>query len=242
MCGSEEASRTSPLMQSYAQEQQEGAFIDDNDDRSSFSSPKFANKKLTKERLTSNNLSTISEKNSPNPSSLPLSPRSSKPHITITSEDVEAAFDSIETNKTSSKNKSKNTIFGLSTIEENLSKDDHVVSSNASKRFNDDEIDFQNILTKVNQIDENKKRQMKLDIHPSNYQSDDIQTPSVSIDTQTNTNSSFSTTMSNKNQMNDMNDSTDEDVDELLGKFEVNILGKYAHTYIHIYILMYFYI
>ena len=74
----------------------------------------------------------------------------------------------------------------------------------------------------------------KVQAYDTHAQSDDIQTPSASVSIKMNSTSTSSTILSTKQKYDDINESTDDDVDELIGKFEVNILGKCTHTYIQI--------
>jgi len=122
-------------------------------------------------------------------------------------------------------------LVGLTTIKENLDTDEHISSS---KYQQDEEIDFNNYFNQ-NQQKKTKKtapiipqsKEKKLSI---SSQYDDIRTPSASISVQMDPVSTFSNI---KTQSDNKGDSTDEDVDELLGKLEVSIIGKYTHTYIH---------
>ncbi|CAF3635629.1 unnamed protein product [Rotaria socialis] len=242
MYGGEETSMTSPSIRSQIQEQQQHQiFIGDH--VSSFNS---SDKKTKQEPVPSPILSKKIPTNASNSILSPLS-RESKRNTTITSDDIEAAFDTIHNNNNNNNNKTSinklkdydmtstsNAFFGLSTIKENLDKDDNIFSTNSSKQSNDEEIDFNNIITKINQTNDNQTSktltsdtyQSKSNHHPKeqqnslHYRSDDIQTPSASISIKPSTNSSSSITVSKKKQFDDTHDSTDEDVDELLGKFE----------------------
>jgi hypothetical protein len=130
------------------------------------------------------------------------------------------------------------TLFGLSTIKENLDTNENVFNS---KQQQDEEIDFDNYWNQIKKPPEPKKskkpapilQQPKEKKRSTLSQSDDIQTPSTSISVKINPISTSSTTTKQSDNTHD--DSTDEDVDELLGKLEVRISGKYTHTYIHIY-------
>ncbi|CAF3351986.1 unnamed protein product [Rotaria sp. Silwood1] len=237
MYGGEESSIPSPSIRSQIQEQQQQQEVFVNDHVLSSNS---LNKNKTKESFPLLNVSTIITKKSSNSSSLPISKDNNK-NITITNDDIEAAFDSIDDNRTSM-NKSKdheitsipNSFFGLSTIKENLDADENIFSSTSSKHPNDEDIDFGNYFNQINQPNENKKTkksilnisQSKSTLHSKEQQhsiysqSDDIRTPSASISVKLNTTSSSSTTLSAKKQFNDINDSTDEDVDEVLGTIE----------------------
>lgn len=213
-----------------------------------------SNKKQTKEPSSSMTLPTISTKKTLNSS--PFStPTEYNRNISVTSDDVEAAFDSTHDNKTSINKtidydikSATDSFLGLSTIKENLDIDEHTVRSSSSKDPLDEEIDFGNYFNQINQLNETAKskntssgiQQLKSINAPkeqtyvTHAQSDDIQTPSASVSIKMNSTSTSSTILSTKQKYDDINESTDEDVDELIGKFEVNILGKCTHTYIQI--------
>ncbi|CAF2780549.1 unnamed protein product [Rotaria sp. Silwood2] len=239
MYGGEETSISSPPIRSQIQNQQqeEEIFVDHH-----LLSSNSSNQKTTKESLSSINVPTIITKKSSNSPSLPISTDNNR-NISVTSDDIEAAFDSIDDNKTSI-NKSRDyeiksipdSFFGLSTIKENLDTDENILSSTSSKYPTDEDIDFGNYFSQINQPNEDKKtkkstlhilqskstRHSKEQQHSINSQSDDIQTPCASISVKLNTTSSSSITLPAKSQLNDINDSTDEDVDEVLGKFETD--------------------
>ena len=170
----------------------------------------------------------------------------------VTGDDIEAAFDSINDYR-SSKNKAKepeitpkpDSLFGLSTIRENFDTDETIVSP---KHQTDDEID--NYFNTIKQTNEEKKPKKTAPVipqtkstkeqkrsTPSHYE--DIHTPATSISVKVDNTPTSSTTLPTKNQSDDKNDSTDEDVDEIIGKLEVSLSGKYTHTYIHYFPIFY---
>lgn len=122
-------------------------------------------------------------------------------------------------------------VFGLSTIKENHDPDDNLASS---KQLTDDELDFDNYFNKIEQKKTKKPApilQQAKESRRSLSRSDEIRTPATSISLQTNPLLTASTVTK---QSESNHDSTDDDVDELLGNLEVRFLGKYTHTYIHI--------
>ena len=132
-------------------------------------------------------------------------------------------------------------LFGLSTIKENI------LSPTSPSHQTDDEID--KYFNQIKQPNEPKKTKSSAPIIPQSKeqkrstrsQSDDIQTPATSISVKPDTTSTSSTTnVSAQKQSDDAHDSTDEDVDELLGKLEVSFSGKYTHTYIHTELTIFF--
>ncbi|CAF0760898.1 unnamed protein product [Rotaria sordida] len=236
MYAGEETSIPSPSNRPQIQEQhREEISVDDN-----LLSSNPSNKKKTKEPLPSLNVPTIIINESSNSPSLPISTDYNR-KISITGDDIEAAFDFVDDNKTAI-NKSKDyeitstsdSFFGLSTIKEILDTDETILSSTSSKHLKDEEIDFSNYFNRINQTNDDKKtKKSALDILKSKFihhskeqqhsirsQSDDIQTPSASISVKLNTTSNSSITLPTKKQSNDINDSTDEDVDEVLGTLE----------------------
>lgn len=136
---------------------------------------------------------------------------------------------------------SSDILFGLSTIKENTDTDENIVSRN---KTNEEEIDFDNYFTRPEQkttkkpaptIPQSKSKEQN---RSGSSQSYDIKTPSTSISVKTEP----SSTSTKTKQSDDTQDSTDEDVDELLGKLEVSVLGKYTHTYIHTYTYILFFV
>ncbi|CAF1029388.1 unnamed protein product [Rotaria magnacalcarata] len=239
MYGGEETSTTSPSTRSQIQEQEQQHHIFIGDHVSSFNSSDIK----TKQKPVPSPI--LSKKIPTDASNSILSPlsRESKRNTTITSGDIEAAFDTIHNNnnKTSihklndyEMTSTSDSFSGLSTIKENLDKDDNIFSTNSSKQSNDEEIDFNNIITKINQTNDNQtSKTLTSDIYQSksnqhfkeqqnslHSRSNDIQTPSASISIKPSTNSSSSIALSKTKQFDNTHDSTDEDVDELLGKFE----------------------
>jgi len=140
--------------------------------------------------------------------------------------------DNLSSKNTSNKKKTK---APIATIKENHDTDEHISSS---KYQRDEEINFNNYFNlKINAPISPQSKEQKPWIP---FQSDDIQTPSTSISVQMDPASTFSTI---KTQSDNKDDSTNKDVDELSGKLEVNISGKYAHTYIHtIFSLIFFHL
>ena len=122
-------------------------------------------------------------------------------------------------------------IFGLTTIKENQDHDEH------TRRLTDDELDFDNYFNKVKQPTVEKKTKKQAPVLPPSTSKeprrsnasfiDEIRTPSTSISYQTNP------FLTDDNFNGSTHDSTDDDVDELLGNLEVRFFGKYTHTYIH---------
>jgi hypothetical protein len=233
MYGGDETSASSPAIQTPIQ-QREVQVTDDS------ASKNTSNKKKTKEPapiiVTTRLYSSPTDNNNRSPS--------------VTGDDIEVAFDSINDYRTS-RNKSKepettitpDSLFGLSTIKENLDTDETIVSP---KRQNDDEID--NYFNKIKQTDEGKKPKKTAPVisqskskeqkRSTPSQSDDIQSPTTSISIKADTTTPNSpTTIPTKNQTDDKHDSTDEDVDEIIGKLEVSLSGKYTHTHIHTHII-----
>jgi len=136
------------------------------------------------------------------------------------------------------------TNFGLSPIKENLGTDENISSS---KHQDGEENDFDNYFKKHDEKKSTKKSapvmsQSKSTPHSKEQkrstlsQSDDIKTPSTSISVKIEPTSTSTTTK----QSDNTHDSTDEDVDELLGKLEVIVFGKYMHTYIHTFFFLFF--
>lgn len=132
-------------------------------------------------------------------------------------------------------------MFGLSTIRESHDTEENTFNS---RQHTDDEIDFDGCFNQMQQKKTKKsapiapqgKEQQKLIV---NSQSDDIRTPSASISLSVNQQRTSSTLTK---RSDDLQDSTDDDVDELLGNLEVRFSsGKYIHTYtythVHIYSL-----
>ena len=132
----------------------------------------------------------------------------------------------IITTKSPESNSRSDSLFGLSTIRES--------HDSGSKPQTDDEHDFDQYFKQIEQ-----KKSKKLapppppqskELKRSTFSSpEEIKTPSTSVSIQSNP---FSTSSSTKQSQN-MHDSTDDDVDELLGNLEVRSSGKYTHTYIH---------
>ena len=122
-------------------------------------------------------------------------------------------------------------VFGLSTIKESYDIEENLSSS---RQHTDDEVDFDGYFNQVQQKKTKKQAptlpQSKEQRISTNSQSDDIRTPSASISMGTN---SARTSSTLTKQSDDLLDSTDDDVDELLGNLEVRFAGKYMHTYIH---------
>lgn len=128
-------------------------------------------------------------------------------------------------------------VFGLSTIKESYDPEENLSSS---RQHTDDEVDFDGYF---NQVQQKKTKKQAPTLPPSkeqristNSQSDDIRTPSASISMG---NNSARTSSTLTKQSDDLADSTDDDVDELLGNLEVRFAGKYMHTYIHIHTHMF---
>jgi hypothetical protein len=116
-----------------------------------------------------------------------------------------------------------------------------------SKYRDDEEINFDSYFNQNKQPQEEKKTKTSAPIIPQSKstsnskeqnRSYDIQTPSTSLSVKTDNTPNSSVTLPAKKQnattSDDSDGSVDEDVDELLGKLEVSISGKYTHTYIHI--------
>ena len=243
MYGGDEVSTSSPPDRSQTQQQQQYREVNVDD---KVSSKNNSNQKKIKESSI-----TIPKIITTKPADSIVSPDHSQ-SFSVSGNDIEAAFDSINDYKTST-NKSKDnetsdSFFGLSTIKENLGADENTFNTNSSKPRTDVEIDFDNYFSRMKQPVEEKKPKKTAPIfqhskttHHSKDQkrstlvhSDDIQTPSTSISVQVDNNPMSSTTLPVLKQSDNKQDSTDEDVDEVLGTLEVNICGKCTHTYIHI--------
>ena len=158
---------------------------------------------------------------------------------------------------------SPDSLFGLSTIKE--ATDEIFLGTGSSKQKNDeeiDDIDFNNCFNKYKQqnptkITEEKSSKKSAPSTPVNQEpksarhstepkrtapihTDDIRTPSVSVPTpklNTTPTPTVSVTTSKQNETiaDNSNDSSDEDVDELLGKLEVSIYLFSTHAHIHTY-------
>jgi hypothetical protein len=127
-------------------------------------------------------------------------------------------------------------VFGLSTIKETHDQDD------THRHLTDDELDFDNYFNKLKQPIEQKKTKKPAPIiqsskeprHSTVSHSDEIRTPATSISLQTNPlYMTISNVTKKPSSSENKHDSTDDDVDELIGNLEVRFFGKYTHTYIH---------
>ncbi|CAF0947963.1 unnamed protein product [Adineta ricciae] len=182
-------------------------------------------------------------------------------HSSVTGDDIEAAFDSINNYKASLNKPKENTVadsyFGLSTISEHQDVDENPFSSNQQP---EEEIDFDNYFTKHKQqkqdsIEEKKPKrtapilqqsktvnQSKEDDYSKLALSNEIFTPSTSVSIKTDTNNSSASTVPVRQQSEEKHNSTDDDIDEIIGKLEVIIFGKCTHAHIHTYIHTFIYI
>lgn len=131
-------------------------------------------------------------------------------------------------------------MFGLSTIKEGFDAEEN---QSSSRQHTDDEIDFDGCFNKIQQkknkkpaptVPQGKEQQKSV----GNSQSEDIRTPSASISTTVNTQHTSSTLAK---RSDDLHESTDDDVDELLGNLEVRLPGKYIHTYTYTHTHIYTY-
>jgi hypothetical protein len=242
MYGGDEVSTPSPPDRSQTQQQRE-VYVDDN-----LPSKPTSNQKKTKESPSSITVPTII---TTEPSDSIISLDRSQ-NVSVSGDDIEAAFDSISDYKTSKAkpkdNDTSDSYFGLSTIKENLDTDENIFNPNSSKDQHDGGIDFDNYFNKIKQPIEEKKpkktapifQPSKITLQPKEQkrstlaQSDDIKTPSTSVSIKVDTTPTSSITLPAQKLTDDnKHDSTDEDVDEVLGTLEVTISGKYTHTYIH---------
>jgi hypothetical protein len=202
-------------------------------DDTSITSPPVGSQIQSREVNVDDNLSSKNTSNK-----MKTKPTDHSRSFSVRTDDIDTAFNSMNDYKNSI-NKSKesevkstsDTLFGLSTIKENLDTDENIRSL---KHQNDEDIDFDNYFNQ-NKPKTTKKtapiiQQSKERKHSALSQLDDIHTPSTSISVKLNP-MSISSTITDRSD--NKNDSTDEDVDELLGKLEVSIFGKYTHTYIH---------
>jgi hypothetical protein len=203
---------STPALPVRSQTQQHEVIVDDN-----LSSKNTSNKKKTKAPLPKIITTKLADSTDHNK------------NFSVRTNDIE-----------SEKPSTSDTLFGLTTIKENFDTDEHISNS---KYRQDEEIDFNNYFNQNQQkktkntapiIPQSKEKKRSI---PSQY--DDVRTPSTSISIQMDPPSTFSTI---SKQSDNKDDSTDEDVDELLGKLEVSVFGKYTHTYIHIFFSLFFFI
>ncbi|CAF1007989.1 unnamed protein product [Adineta ricciae] len=160
-------------------------------------------------------------------------------HSSVTGDDIEAAFDSINDYKASLNKSKENTVaesyFGLSTISEHQDVDENPFSS---KQQAEEEIDFDNYFSKHKQqkqdsIEEKKPKrtapilqqsktviQSKEDDYAKLALSSEIFTPSTSVSIKTDTNNSSASTVPVRQQSEEKHNSTDDDIDEIIGKLE----------------------
>jgi hypothetical protein len=288
MYGGDEPSTPSPPVRSQVQQQsqpQREVYVGDELPPRSNST----RRKKTKEPSPSTALpSILTPKASNNSPSARLTENSRS--LSVTGDDIEAAFDAINDYKTSthesanhkpkeSEMSSPDSLFGLSTIKEAIDNDENVYGAGSHKQQSDteiDEIDFDHCLNKYKPqqnhskpIEEVKTKKSFAPSVPAVQQPqkaqetkstrylkeqkratpsffDDIQTPTTSIASPRfeNTPSPIappSLPVTNQREtisstIEDLNDSNDEDVDELLGKLEVSIDLSVRYTYIHIHI------
>ena len=187
------------------------------------------------------------------PPSPPSVSAESRRNVSVTGDDIEAAFDAIyDSRPSTSQSKehglmlSPNSLFGLSTIEESIDTDEYRMNSDFEKHRTDEELDFDNYFNQIKRSNEDDKRKPSTSTHahetkpfaypqePKRFvlnHSADITTPATSI--ALNIEPIVSPPKKTQSISDQLADSTDEDVDELLGKLEVSISRKYAHTYTH---------
>ena len=240
MYGGDEPSTPSPPARSHLQESHD-AYLDADD--------LPAKKNSSKKKATGSPSVPSATLVTAKPSSPPSVSVESRRNVSVTGDDIEAAFDAIyDSRPSASQSKehglmlSPNSLFGLSTIEESIDTDEYRMNSDSEKHRTDEDLDFDNYFNQIKKANEEEKRKPSTShVHsqePKRFvlnHSTDISTPSTSIALNIEPIVSPSTTTSKKNGSISENlaDSTDDDVDELLGKLEVSIAGKYTHTYIH---------
>ncbi|CAF1271716.1 unnamed protein product [Adineta steineri] len=233
MYGSDDTSAPSPAEHfQFPPPQQQQQYREVNvDDK--FLPKATSNENKTKEPFSPMNVPTIITTKAP---LLGDSSRSSS----VTGDDIEAAFDSINDYKTSlnksKENERSDSFFGLSTIKENLDTDENIFNT---KKQADEEIDFDNCFNRLKQPVEEKKTKRTAPIlqqsttTPNTKEqknsklsySNDIYTPPTSISIKADTNPRPSITLPTKQQQQQQqsetnHDSTDEDIDEIIGKLE----------------------
>ena len=251
MYGSDETSIQSTSVRSQNQETEQCEVPIDDD----LLSENSLNKNKTREPLSSITLPVTTTKKSSNTSSLQISADYNQ-SSSIANNDIEAAFDSTKDYKNLT-NKSKDdeivstpdSLSGLTTIRENVNADESIHGSTSSKHVNDNEINFDNYFNQINQANEDKMsktfpstvQQSKSVSHSKEQrpsalsQSDDIYTPAASVSVKLGTISTSSSTVSIQKRTEDIEDSTDDDVGELLGNMKVSYFWK-MHTHIHTHI------
>ncbi|UJR10554.1 hypothetical protein I4U23_014754 [Adineta vaga] len=233
MYGGDDAS--APLPSERPQQVQHEVSVDDD----------FSWKKTPKQRRVKETLSPPAKSV---PTIITTRPNSDSPVLTdhtrnssVTGDDIEAAFDSINEYK-SSQNKSKDneiadSFFGLSTIKEQQDADESFFSS---KQQIEEEINFDNYFNKTKQqqqqqktIEEKKPKRTAPVFQPSKTTqpskdedrskltlSDNIYTPSASVSTKNDTTATSISALPSRQESEDKHNSTDDDIDEIIGKLE----------------------